>query len=66
LTFDLVRAEGETTAARLMERRHDSVKVTAWNNRLASLSNLGLICEHSQGRAKFYRPIFPEGAADGC
>lgn len=64
LTFDLVNHYGETTATKLMEIDKSQVKVTAWNNRLASLSNLGLICEQSQGRAKTYKPIFA-GGSDG-
>jgi hypothetical protein len=64
LTFDLVNAHGETTAAKLMEIEKGEVKATAWNNRLASLANLGLICEQSHGRAKTYKPIFA-GGSDG-
>lgn len=60
LTFDLVNREGETTAVRLMEIENSQVKATAWNNRLASLSSLGLICEQSRGRTKSYKPIFAE------
>ncbi len=64
LTFDLVSREGETTANKLMEIENSKVKATAWNNRLASLSSLGLICEQSYGRTKSYRPIFA-GGGDG-
>lgn len=64
LTFDLVNTHGETTAAKLMEVEKSDVKSTAWNNRLASLSNLGLICEQSHGRSKSYKPIF-RGGSDG-
>jgi hypothetical protein len=65
LTFNLVNEKGETTATRLMETEDSGVKATAWNNRLASLSNLGLICEQSHGRTKTYKPIFA-GGSDGC
>jgi hypothetical protein len=58
LTFDLVTREGETTANKLMEIENSQVKATAWNNRLASLSNLGLISEISHGRTKSYKPVF--------
>ena len=58
LTFDLVNARGETTVTDLMAIGNGDVKATAWNNRLASLSSLGLISEQSRGRAKTYRPIF--------
>ncbi|WP_164719107.1 MULTISPECIES: hypothetical protein [Bradyrhizobium] len=33
---------------------------TVWNNRLASLAAAGLILEFTQGRAKFYQPLFTE------
>jgi hypothetical protein len=65
LTFDLVNREGETTATKLMEIDDSLVKVTAWNNRLVSLSNLGLICEQSNGRAKTYKPMFLGGGDGG-
>lgn len=58
LTFDLVNECGETTVSKLMEAENSQVKATAWNNRLSSLSNLGLICEQSFGRTKTYKPIF--------
>ncbi|MEV4933024.1 hypothetical protein [Sphingobium sp. LSP13-1-1.1] len=61
LTFDLVSRHGETTATRLMEIEKGDVKVTAWNNRLSSLSSLGLISEQSRGRTKTYKPIFACG-----
>ena len=63
VTFDLVRQRGETDAAELMREHGESegVKQTAWNNRLASLADLGLVVELSQGRAKRYRPLFVEG-----
>ena len=64
ITFNLVLERGETTAAKLMEMDNYHVKATAWNNRLASLSNLGLICEVSHGRTKTYKPLFG-GAIDG-
>lgn len=64
LTFDLVSAQGVTTAAKLMESQAGDIKATAWNNRLASLSNLGLIYEQAQGRAKTYSSIF-SGGTDG-
>ncbi|EAT07010.1 hypothetical protein NYF14_16375 [Sphingobium sp. 10 DY56-G10] len=61
LTFDLVSRHGETTATQLMEIERSDVKVTAWNNRLSSLSSLGLISEQAQGRTKTYKPIFAGG-----
>ncbi len=60
LTFDLVNQKGETDASELM-REHgadETVKQTAWNNRLVALAGLGLIYELSQGRTKRYKPLF--------
>ncbi len=61
MTFDLILQRGETDAGTLMREYGESEGVkhtTAWNNRLASLANLGLVIEQSQGRAKRYRPLF--------
>lgn len=63
LTFDLVSQRGETDAAELMREygaNEKPIAQTAWNNRLASLTSLGLLVELSQGRAKRYRPLFAE------
>lgn len=65
LTFDLVNAQGETTASKLMESEASGIKATAWNNRLASLCSLGLIYEQAQGRTKTYRPLFSGGTNGG-
>jgi hypothetical protein len=62
-TFDLVRKMGETDASELMHiygSAEQTTRTTAWNNRLASLTSLGLIVEVSQGRAKRYKPLFKE------
>jgi len=63
VTFDLVRKLGEADAGELMRssQNRDEVGQTAWNNRLASLSRLGLLMEMSHGRVKRYRPLFLEG-----
>ena len=63
VTFELVRELGEADAGELMRRSKDRDEVgqTAWNNRLASLSKLGLLMEMSRGRAKRYRPLPLEG-----
>jgi hypothetical protein len=61
LTFDLVQ-KGVTDAGHLM-REHgetEKVKQTAWNNRLAALTALGLVVEMNTGRTKKYRPLFEE------
>ena len=59
ITFDLVKKLGEADAGELMRTTNGSEEVgqTAWNNRLASLSRLGLLMELSHGRAKRYRPL---------
>jgi hypothetical protein len=59
LTFDLVQQLGDADAGELMQAANatENVGQTAWNNRLASLCRLGLLMEHSQGRAKRYRPL---------
>ena len=63
VAFDLVRERGETDAVELMRSSQDreGVGQTAWNNRLAALSRLGLLMEMSDGRAKRYRPLPLEG-----
>ena len=59
VAFDLVEQTGETDAGELAGRSNDggSRRQTAWNNRLASLSRLGLVIETSHGRAKRYRSL---------
>lgn len=63
IAFDLVRQFGEADAGELMRcsKNSEDVGQTAWNNRLASLSRLGLLVELSHGRAKRYRPLPLEG-----
>lgn len=61
LTFDLVKRLRQTTVIKLMEIENSQVKATAWNNRLASLSSLGMICEQSHGRTKTYSSLFSGG-----
>ena len=63
ITFDLVNRLGEADAGELMRTMDgtDDVGQTAWNNRLASLSRLGLLMELPHGRAKRYRPLPLEG-----
>ena len=65
LTFDLVTRLGKTTVTSLMEFDQSQVKATAWNNRLASLSNLGIISEQSHGRTKTYSSLFAGGNNGG-
>jgi hypothetical protein len=58
LAFDLVRESRETDAGELMRKHGGVTRTTAWNNRLSSLSGLGLVFEVPVGRAKRYRAIF--------
>ena len=62
ITFDLVRELGETDARELMHKTIDTEDVgqTAWSNRLASLTRLGVLVELSHGRAKRFRPLLLE------
>ena len=61
-TFDLVMRYGETDAGSLMRDygEDQAVTRTAWNNRLATLSSMGLVIEVSHGRAKRYTPVLQE------
>jgi hypothetical protein len=63
LTFELVNKIGDTDASELMadHSEGESVKQTAWNNRLSTLAELGLVFELSQGRTKRYKRLFEEG-----
>ena len=62
LTFDLVMRLGETDAGTLMRGygEGEAVTRTAWNNRLAALSGMGLVIEVARGRAKRYLPVLRE------
>ena len=59
ITFELVKKLGEADAGELLResKEPDDVGQTAWNNRLASLSKIGLLIELSQGRMKRYCPL---------
>ena len=58
IAFDLVGELGEAGAGELKSADDtEGVTQTAWNNRLAALSRLGLLMEISQGRSKRYRPL---------
>lgn len=62
-TFARVTELRRTTAGELKEKFGSEEGVTAptvWNNRLAALASQGLILEYTQGRAKFYMPLFAE------
>jgi len=55
-TLDLVSKLKEADTATLIKHGDDeSVKATAWNNRLAALVQKGLVMESARGRAKRFR-----------
>lgn len=62
-TFAMVLERGETDAKELTEAQGGDRKIgqTGWNNRLASLVELGVVIEVPVGRAKRYRPVVQEG-----
>lgn len=65
ITLQAVEA-GETDAVTL-SRKHkkkDDVSRTAWNNRLSTLSSLGLVVEVDRGRSKHFLPLL-EGVQNG-
>lgn len=60
-TFDLVALEGEADAGSLAGAygaQEELQKPTAWNNRLKSLVERGVLMEITKGRAKTYRPAW--------
>ena len=67
-TFELIQKHGETDAGMLMRKygeREGLKHTTAWNNRLAGLAALGLIVEHTEGRAKRYGPLMEQNDENG-
>ena len=60
-TFHLVAQLGDADAGRLAEAFGDEEglhKATAWNNRLRTLTERGVLMEFTKGRAKLYRPAW--------
>lgn len=60
-TFEIVVIEGEADAGSLAETYGEAeqlFKPTAWNNRLKSLAERGVLMEFTKGRAKSYRPAW--------
>lgn len=60
-TFEFVAKEGEADAGSLAGTygaQEELVKPTAWNNRLKSLVERGVLMEITKGRAKTYRPAW--------
>lgn len=55
-TLRAVEEETQTDATHLSEKYKD-VQATGWNNRLATLSQKGLLMEFRSGRSKTYRPV---------
>jgi hypothetical protein len=57
LTLRLVCAAGLADAASVAKASGETTVVTAWNNRLVTLTRMGLLREEKQGKTKFYSPI---------
>ncbi|WP_108862340.1 hypothetical protein [Ruegeria sp. Alg231-54] len=60
-TFEFVAKEGEADAGSLAVTygaQEELEKPTAWNNRLKSLVERGVLMEITKGRAKTYRPAW--------
>jgi hypothetical protein len=67
-TFQLVQKLKETDANTLMDQFGEAEQTkssTAWNNRLSSLANKGIIREYTRGRAKSYRPVLEVSGSNG-
>lgn len=63
ITFELVINLNGADASSLMKKfgaEEKTISTTAWNNRLASLVQRGLLREFTNGRSKFYRPLLEE------
>ncbi|MCA8891435.1 MAG: hypothetical protein KDA56_06365 [Hyphomonas sp.] len=60
-TFEMVAERGEADATSLAAAYGHSEQLentTAWNNRLRTLSERGVLMEFSKGRAKTYKPAW--------
>jgi hypothetical protein len=59
-------ASGEITGAEL-ERQfpEETIKATAWNNRLKDLHNMRLLRREKRGREQVYSPVVAEIAFNG-
>jgi len=62
-TLDLIRSRKKVDAQTLWRREKsgepnsESIGVTAWNNRLATLSRQGLVIESREGKTKIYHSL---------
>jgi hypothetical protein len=63
-TLDAVTKAGTVTGAEL-ERQHDGVRATAWNNRLKDLYHKRLLQRVKRGREQVYSPVVAEVTIDG-
>lgn len=60
-TFEMVAERGEADAGSLADaygRTEQLQNTTAWNNRLRTLADRGVLMELTKGRAKIYRPAW--------
>jgi hypothetical protein len=65
MTFELVSRLNGADAGGLMKqfgKKEKTTSTTAWNNRLSSLVQRGLLREFTNGRSKFYRPLLEEAS----
>ena len=63
ITFEHVIRLNGADAGSLMKKFGEEEKTTsttAWNNRLVGLVQRGLLREFTNGRSKYYRPLFEE------
>lgn len=56
-TFALVPEDGEATATAIHSKIGDEIGITAINNRLNDLVDLGLLQCRKSGKQKFYRVV---------
>ncbi len=59
LTLEAFRSLKQADAATLMEtfKNTETIGITGWNNRLASLVTKGLLIETKRGKTKIYHPV---------
>lgn len=62
VTFDHIKRLGAASAPQLAASGEDeSIKPTAWNNRLSSLAAKGLVVERRIGKTKSFTPLLEVG-----
>jgi len=64
-TLQLVIEAGEADAQTVSRLSQEAGVVTAWNNRLVALQEMGILRERKVGKRKFYSPVLEE-LSYGC